>query len=112
MQLDRGKVEQQLTQWRSDLEEWYSKYDWLLFLNLPKVLKLYKLLQTKGVSQIATEVGFLFPNTSATRKALRIAVKVHYIMTEGPILERGGLRDFNISKSKISIMLHGLSEFP
>ena len=81
-QLNYTEVGQELKNWRSDLEHWHTQYDWLLFLSVPKVLKLYQILRSeqgdKSVEEITTAVSFLFQNTITARKSIQFAVKVSY----------------------------------
>ena len=88
------KVDEQLQRTKGDLTSWIhnvsqlqSRYHWLLYFNMPKLLQLYKLLHNpvdmdrKERSQkILHEISFLV-NSSTERENLLDLVKVIYLRT-------------------------------
>lgn len=70
-------VSKELDVWRGKLAQLHSQYDWLLLLSVPKVLRLYNLLQSGSpVPQIAAEISHLFQNDLTARNCVQSAVKV------------------------------------
>ena len=71
-------LEQELNNWRRKLAELHAQYDWLLFLSVPKVLKIYGLLRQKKpcAFQITSEISFLFSNDPAAMEAVQNVVEV------------------------------------
>jgi len=71
-------LEQELNNWRRKLAELHAQYDWLLFLSVPKVLKIYSLLRQRKPSafQITSDISFLFSNDPTAMEAVKNAVEV------------------------------------
>ena len=70
-------IEQELNDWRRKLAVLHAQYDWLLFLSVPKVLKIYGLLmQRKPAFQVTSDISFLFNNDPSAMEAVRNAVEV------------------------------------
>ena len=71
-------IEQEVNDWRSKLAVLHAQYDWLLFLSVPKVLKIYGLLMQKKPSafQVTSDISFLFNNDPSAMEAVRNAVEV------------------------------------
>ena len=67
-----------LTSWLQRVTELCSKYDWLLFFNVPKLLILYHLLREKDLNleAIVHEISFLCSNEQAALESAREAVMV------------------------------------
>ena len=70
--------ERELNVWRRKLAELHAQYDWLLFLTVPKVLKIYGLLRERKPSpfRITSEISFLFINDPTAMEAVENAVEV------------------------------------
>ena len=70
--------EQELNVWRRKLAELHAQYDWLLFLSVPKVLKIYALLRQRKPSafQITSEISFLFSNDPTAMEVVQNVVEV------------------------------------
>ena len=75
------ETEATLEHWRKRVVELRSRYPWLLFFSIPKILGLYKLLSTrdsdsKHLDKIVCEISFLCPNDQNKRSDLKKEVKV------------------------------------
>ena len=74
-----------LTEWTFELSQLQSRYHWLLYFNMPKLLRLYNLLhnpqdmdRTERSERILHEIYFLTTDSSAERQNLLNLVKVIY----------------------------------
>ena len=67
-----------LTKWMQSVSELRDKYNWLLFFSMPKLLRLFHLLQeeTLNMELIVHEISFLCCNEQATLKSVQKMVEV------------------------------------
>ena len=72
-----------LENWTQEVAVLRSRYQWLLYLNMPKLMQLYHILHNvltldsrHGVDSILHEVSFLALNNNRERRKLRKEVKV------------------------------------
>ena len=71
-----------LENWTQEVTVLRSRYQWLLYLNMPKLMQLYHILHNvltdsrHGVDSILHEVSFLALNNNGERQKLRKEVKV------------------------------------
>ncbi|MCG8625706.1 MAG: hypothetical protein MJE68_27370 [Proteobacteria bacterium] len=80
------KVENELVEWKEFLTKLHSEYSWLLFFQIPKLLKLYHLIMDSRddkETKIVHEISFLCTNTAEER--LRMKRKVEVSLVVNPI---------------------------
>ena len=67
-----------LDEWMQQVDELRNQYHWLLFFSVPKMLRLYHLLQEKrpNVEAIVHDISFLCRNDQATWENARVMVEV------------------------------------
>ena len=67
-----------LTKWVQHVDELRNQYHWLLFFSVPKILRLYHLLQEKNpnVGAIVHDISFLCCNEQAALKNAQVVVEV------------------------------------
>ena len=67
-----------LNTWKERVVELRSQYDWLLFFSMPKLLRLYYLLQVKdpNLEAIVHEISFLCCNEQAALESTWKMVEV------------------------------------
>lgn len=76
-------TQQKLSDWKHKMSELLNHHQWLLFLSMPKLLQLYKLIistnkdNKKRNDMIVQEVSLLVPNNSSEQKKLRASVEVY-----------------------------------
>ena len=75
------ETEVNLESWKKLLTELRSKYGWLLFFSIPKILRLYTLVSVcegrhEQLDEIVAEISFLCQNDEASRQNLKQRVKV------------------------------------
>jgi len=78
-----------LGEWTQEVGQLHSQYRWLLYLNMPKLLKLYHLLcrceegeENGRVDSIVHEVSFISQNNSIEREKLRAGVEVQRVLNK------------------------------
>ena len=75
-------VEKQVMDWSKKVTTLRSKYSWLLFFSVPKLLLLYQMVKEANlefdsdIDNVIREVAFLFENKKNVRSTLRPIVKV------------------------------------
>ena len=75
-------VEKQVMDWSKKVTTLRSKYSWLLFFSVPKLLLLYQMVKEANldldsdIENVMGEVAFLFENGKNVRSILRPIVKV------------------------------------
>ena len=77
-------MEHTVKEWSRDVDKLLLKYDWLLLFNIPKLLKLSKLLRSafrpdSDAEEIMVEIGFLFCSDVQAREEVIVAIKVTII---------------------------------
>ena len=65
-----------IKEWTDEVSELRSRYNWLLFFSIPKILNVYKMVCSKNVDAIFHEVSFLTPNNAIKRDTVREELKV------------------------------------
>ena len=73
-----------MKEWSQNVDKLLLKHDWLLLFNIPKLLKLSKLLRSafrpdSDAEEIMEEIGFLFCNDVQARQEVMLAIKVTII---------------------------------
>lgn len=71
-------METRLVEWKENLKTLHSQYDSLLFLSVQKVLRIHTAMKNaqNNVSELLSEVSYLFPNVSQSQEMLRNIVTV------------------------------------
>ena len=81
-------MEGKLTSWTSAVTKLRSRYEWLLFFSVPKLLLLYQLIREwdeentdECLDLVVKEVMFLVSNDSMTRNTIKeqIEVTIHIV---------------------------------
>ena len=77
-------MEQTVKEWSRDVDKLLLKHDWLLLFNIPKLLKLSKLLRSafqpdSDAEEVMEEIGFLFCSEVQAREKVTVAIKVTII---------------------------------
>ena len=77
-------MEQTVKEWSQSVDKLLLKYDWLLLFNIPKLLKLSKLLRSafqpdSDAEEVMEEIGFLFCSKVQAREKVIVAIKVTII---------------------------------
>ena len=80
-------MEHTVKEWSQNIDKLFLKHDWLLLLfNIPKLLKLSKLLSYRSAfrpdsdaEEIMEEIGFLFCSDVQARQEVMVAIKVTVI---------------------------------
>ena len=76
-----------LQTWTHEVEKLRSEFSWLLFFGVPKLLRLYKLLNEEQentevhLRQIVHEISFLCENNVETRKRMNVKVQVSEVIS-------------------------------
>lgn len=84
-------TQQLLGEWMQEVAMLRSRYNWLLYVNMPKLLQLYHLVHSlepadeARVNSIVHEVSFLAPNKHEERETLRTEVQVRMVRDKGGI---------------------------
>ena len=78
-----------LTPWKKRVAELRSQYDWLLFFSMPKLLRLYYLLQVEdpNLEAIVHEISFLCCNEQAALESMWKMVEVRGYKEDWPVWE-------------------------
>ncbi len=75
LQLEMAEAE--LREWRQKLSKWHAEYNWLLFLSVSKVLRIFTLVSQKRATICVTrEISFLFQNTQEAFEKLHSDIEV------------------------------------
>ena len=78
-------IGQQLNAWNCSVTLVRAQYEWLVFFSIPKLLILYKLLDSEAapecIDRIVQEISFLCCDDETSRKSLRAQVEVSYYRT-------------------------------
>ena len=74
-------IEQTMKEWSQNVDKLFLEHKWLLIFNIPKLLKLSKLLRSafqpdSDAEEIMEEIGFLFCNDVQAREKVTVAIKV------------------------------------
>ena len=73
-------TENELMTWMQTVTELRSKYNWLLFFSIPKLLIIYGLLKSaeskEQIEQLMQEISFLCCNDQRTREIVETRMKV------------------------------------
>ena len=79
-------MEHTVKEWSQNIDKLFLKHDWLLLFNIPKLLKLSKLLSYRSAfrpdsdaEEIMEEIGFLFCSDVQARQEVMVAIKVTVI---------------------------------
>ena len=77
-------MEHTVKEWSRRIDKLLLKHDWLLLFNIPKLLKLSKLLRSafrpdSDAEEIMEEIGFLFCSDVQARQKVIVAIKVTVI---------------------------------
>jgi len=77
-------MEQTVKEWSRDVDKLLLKHDWLLLFNIPKLLKLSKLLRSafqpdSDADEVMEEIGFLFCSEVQAQEKVTVAIKVTII---------------------------------
>ena len=78
------QMEHTVRKWSQDVDKLLLKHDWLLLFNIPKLLKLSKLLRSSfrpdsDAEKVMEEIGFLFCSDVEAREKVTLAIKVTII---------------------------------
>ncbi len=85
------ETEGTLESWKKRVTELRSQYDWLLFFNIPKILRLYNMVskcqdRVEELDEIVSEISFLCDNNESSRqnikKRLQVIGRILYSGTE------------------------------
>jgi len=77
-------MEQTVKEWSQNVDKLLLKHNWLLLFNIPKLLKLSKLLRSafqpdSDAEEVMEEIGFLFCSEVQAREKVTVAIKVTII---------------------------------
>lgn len=65
-----------VTKWKHEVSDQQTRYSWLLYFSVPKILLLYQLIHTLKEKEIVREVSFLAINQPEEREKLKNRVLV------------------------------------
>ena len=69
------KAKSTLSDWNKMVEALHSKYKWLLFFRVPKLMQVCKYLHTESIQNIYQEIQFLFEWNSSNRPKKQSVIK-------------------------------------